>query len=306
MPHSQKKIHIEKALCYPLSPIPYSLCHSDGAICKSPKSVIFEELTSRQTQNINPLEPDITIYDGFYLLYKLKNVAETYGKISKQIFKILVYNKKEVHVIFDKYNKPSIKDFEHDRRGAEDTRYDIRKNNKRPAEFCKLLCSANFKEKFVEFLIDDWKRDEFAQWCQGKTVKLNFDQCYVYEVSDGNCMNRFIDYNLSCYHEEADTKIVYHICQLNKNYRVQVHCSDSDIPIIMLSNFKYRKENVEVLIDLSTSKKKMHLNINEIYKNLGDNLARALTVCHIFTGNDYNPSFYRKGKKKTFQYLKKK
>ena len=30
-----------------------------------------------------------------------------------------------------------------------------------------------------------------------------------------------------------------------------------------------------------------------------------MTICHIFTGNDYNPSFYRKGKKKPFDILKK-
>lgn len=32
--------------------------------------------------------------------------------------------------------------------------------------------------------------------------------------------------------------------------------------------------------------------------------SRSLAVCHIFTGNDFNPAFYRKGKKRPFAILK--
>lgn len=253
----ENKIDIEKALSYPLALVPFSLCHTNGSICKTPKSVIINELLEYQTEIENPPEADIHLIDGFYLLHTLKNVPNSYGKISKHILKILTYNKKEVHIIFDKYKKPSIKDFEHDLRGEEDTQYDvIRRDNNRPADFCKLLRSSNFKEKFVEFLIEDWTRDEFFTLIEGKTVKLNYDQCYTYEVSSDNKIKRIIDYNLSCYHEEADTKIVYHVCQFNRNYRVQIHCTDSDIPIIMLANFKYLKDEIQVIINLSTNKKK--------------------------------------------------
>lgn len=107
------------------------------------------------------------------------------------------------------------------------------------------------------------------------------------------------------YHEEADTKIVYHICQFNTNYRVQVHCTDSDIPVIMLANFKYLKDQIEIIINLSTGKKKLYLNINEIFTKLGEQLSCSLAICHIFTGNDYNPAFYRKGKKRPFNILQK-
>lgn len=162
-----------------------------------------------------------------------------------------------------------------------------------------LLRSRNFKEKFVEFLIEDWTRDEMVVLITGTTVKLNYDKCYVYEVSGEEKIKKVIDNNLTCYHEEADTKIVIHICQLNSDYRVQVHCTDSDIPVIMLANFKYLKENIHIIIDLSTGKKKLYLNINEIHAKLGEQLSRSLAICHIFTG-DYNPAFYRKGKKRPF------
>ena len=72
----------------------------------------------------------------------------------------------------------------------------------------------------------------------------------------------------------------------------------------MLSNIKYLKSKVEIVIDLSSNKKKEILDINKIYEKLGEQLSIALAICHIFTGNDYNPSFYRKGKKRPFDILK--
>lgn len=134
-------------------------------------------------------------------------------------------------------------------------------------------------------------------------IKLNYNYCYAYEVSNGK-MKRFIDYNCSCVHEEADTKIIHHICQMNANYRVNVHCTDSDIPIIMLANMKFLKADVQITIDMTTKKKKEVLNINEIYKNVGEKLSHSLAICHVFTGNDFNPYFFEK-EKKTVRHFEK-
>lgn len=54
---------------------------------------------------------------------------------------------------------------------------------------------------------------------------------------------------------------------------------------------------MDIMVDMRTSKKKAILHLNEIYNNLEEHLPRALTICHVFTGNDYNPAFFRKGKK---------
>lgn len=195
---------------------------------------------------------------------------------------------------------PSLKDYEHQLRGEEETHFDIRRENKRTTDFNKLLRSADFKGKLAEFLIEDWIHHEFVVLCQNKKVILNYDRCYVFEVAPNNVMRRTINYDLTCDHEEADTKIVYHVCSLNTNQRIRVHCTDSDIPVIMLTNFQFRKGDTEVVIDMSTRNKGLYLDINTIYNSLGPQISRSLAVCHIFTGNDFNPSFYRKGKKKPF------
>lgn len=210
------------------------------------------------------------------------NLPDSYAAISKHILRLKLFGKKEVHIIFDKYNTPSSKDYELQLRVKENTtQFNIKRGNKRPADFGKLLQSRNFKEKFVEFLIEDWTNDEFVVLCERKIIKLNYNYCYAYEVSNGK-MKRFIDYNCSCVHEEADTKIIHHICQMNANYRVNVHCTDSDIPIIMLANMKFLKADVQITIDMT---------------NVGEKLSHSLAICHVFTGNDFNPYFFEKEKK---------
>lgn len=82
--------------------------------------------------------------------------------------------------------------------------------------------------------------------------------------------------------------------------------SDSDILVIILTNFKYLKDKIQIIINLSTSKI-IYLNINESYAKLGVQiLSYSLAICHIFTGNDYNPVFFYKEKKETVQYFEEK
>lgn len=92
-------VDIVKALSYPLSPIPFSLCHSDGLICKTTKSVIIQELIKQQKDDSDPPKPDISIFDGFYLMHTLKNVPDSFGKISKYIFQNLIRDRNEVNII---------------------------------------------------------------------------------------------------------------------------------------------------------------------------------------------------------------
>ena len=58
-------------------------------------------------------------------------------------------------------------------------------------------------------------------------------------------------------------------------------------------------------MNMGTNKNKKILNINNIYKNLDEHYCKTLTFCHIFTGNDYNPLFFKKGKKRPLSILRK-
>lgn len=134
-------------------------------------------------------------------------------------------------VAFDRYFVPSIKDYEHILRGLNSKSYYIKGPEQvRPSDFTNELK----KEALVRFLIDDWNNNHMTPFMNGKVLYINFDKCYKFETIN-NEVQRVEVPNLSCpSHEEADTKIIFHICNINVDANVTIRCSDTDVAIIML------------------------------------------------------------------------
>lgn len=86
----------------------------------------------------------------------------------------------------------------------------------RPSDLAKELKNIRFKESLVKFLITNWSDQEMADIIDGRTINMNHDRCYQYSVEDGTA-KQVINENLTCQeHEEKDTKIVYHVCQVTE------------------------------------------------------------------------------------------
>lgn len=84
----KKDLDLEKVLTYPLTPVPLSMCHLDGSICKTDKSALMK-LLEREVQSQAPQETDVMIYDGFFMLHLIKDVPATFGNISKKVLQII-------------------------------------------------------------------------------------------------------------------------------------------------------------------------------------------------------------------------
>ena len=115
-----------------------------------------------------------------------------------------------------------------------------------------------------------------------------------------------IDENLSCpEHEEADTKIVYLVCNIDAQVNFVIRCSDTDIATIMLSNMR-NLENKDYLlwILIRTGNKLRYIDVTKIYEQFGSSLCRSLPGFDAITGFDYNPAFFKKDKQKPFNILK--
>lgn len=179
----EQQINIEKDVTYPLTPIPLSLCHIDGNICKTDLMKCLEQKIERE----KPERIDVII-DGFFLMDLMKELPLSFGNIAKKILQIAVkYNAQTIAITFDRYFKPSIKDYEHHLRQQTDLSYFkiTGPQQVRPSDFSKELKNINFKEVLVGFLINFWPTDEVAPIIGSKTVYLNCDMCYRYEVHDG-------------------------------------------------------------------------------------------------------------------------
>lgn len=315
----QQNVDIEKVLEYPLTPVPLSLCHMDGTINKTDKSKLVKPLIDRENivESI-PKELDVVIIDGFFYLYTLRDIPSTFGGISYNLLRNLTNHvATEIHVIFDTYPTPSIKDYEHSiRDNLRNDDFVIEgPHTKRPANFVAELKNIKFKQALVQFLVKDWSTQDKATLIKPtQKVFLNYQLCHSYRKVAESVVSEVSEKYTCSAHEEADTKIVYHVCAVGSNTNILIKCSDTDILVILLSNIKQIHVNVgenqfnvdrKIWMQLGTGNHVKNIDVCAVYRNLGENLCSSLAAFHAFTGCDFNPAFYRKGKNRPFKVLEK-
>lgn len=178
-----EKADIEQLLTYPLTPVPLSLCNLDGTLCKTNKSALTKCLKS--TNDVPPvIPPDIAIIDGFFFLHTLKNIPKKYWRLSKHILQTLVKrDEAEIHIIFDQYFTPSIKDIERNERNVNsiNRQHIITENLDVTNDFHKELRNPEFKQALVEFITVHWGTDEMLSVIGNKKIFLNYKECYVFQ-----------------------------------------------------------------------------------------------------------------------------
>lgn len=136
-----------------------------------------------------------------------------------------------------------------------------------------------------------------------KIINLNFDYCYKYTTENGK-VKRTIDENLSIeHHEEADTKIIYHVCNIDFEANVLIRCADTDVLVIMLGNILHLKCPIKIWMEVGVGNKQRCIDVTQLSKALGNSMCDSLLGFHALTGCDYNAAFFMKGKKKPFQIL---
>ncbi|CAH1110447.1 unnamed protein product [Psylliodes chrysocephalus] len=115
--------------------------------------------------------------------------------------------------------------------------------------------------------------------------------------------------DLSCSeHEEADTKIVYHVCNIDAQANFVIRCSDTDIAAIILGNIHHLKNgDSHIWILTSTGNKQRYVDLNTICEQFGPSpsFCRSLPAFHANRGCDFNPAFFKKGKQMPYIILKK-
>ena len=158
-----------------------------------------------------------------------------------------------------------------------------------PDDFATELKNVNFKESLINFIIDDWNNDYMAPFIENKQIYLNFLECYKYEVVN-NRVQRTKDFNLSYpAHEEADTKIVYHICQIDFQANITIRCSDTDAAIIMLAHMENTYKDLNISMEVGVKNHQRFINLTKLYENLGPQLSAALLSFHALTDKVDNP-----------------
>ncbi|CAH0731407.1 unnamed protein product, partial [Brenthis ino] len=166
----------------------------------------------------------------------------------------------------------------------------------RPSNFTNELKNINFKNALIKFLCEDWENNYMVPFIGVKTIYINYESCHMYQVQNEKMIRSIVPELVCSAHEEADTKMVFHVCKTDFDAHVTIRCSDTDVLIILLSNMQHIRKNVQINILHGSGNTKRYINVTRLYEVLGRDLCSALPGFHAFTGCDFNPALYRRGK----------
>ena len=167
----------------------------------------------------------------------------------------------------------------------------------RPSNWLQALRGDKIKEDLVTFSIDYLENNNSARILGSKKLIVNNGgTCYSF-ISQEDRMVKSEEFAYYVKHEEADTRIIYHIGQLPSGTNVVVRNVNTDEVVIALGCFNQQHDN-KSWVESGFQLKKFfrYISINQLFDQLGKPLCKALLFYHGFSGCDYTYSFNRKGR----------
>ena len=202
----------------------------------------------------------------------------------------------EIHVIFDRYLWPSIKNRERKDQGGIDVAYPIvGPKQTRSNDSLKSLRNKKFKKAVILFLSKFWADDSKVGILGSKKVFLTLEEkCFSYQVQRG-CVIITEGTKLQCFHEEADTRMIFHIYKSKPDSTIMVKATDTDVFILLLSHMR-NFPNLKVWMSGTVGRKQDQecVDCTTLAETLGPLLCSASIGFHVFTGCDYT-SFLPRG-----------
>ena len=304
------KLDLPIVFCYPLTPVPLSLAHVDGTFNKTDKSRLLRKL-EEDFDSRPPDAIDVCVVDAMFFIRTLSSLPATFGGIAELILRKLCSMSNRIDFVCDTYHSPSIKDLERKNRRSSSTEFSITgPEQKRPKDFTGALLSGNFKTALFKFLAEQWSNECYKSVLFGHKLYLGIeDTCYLFQVENEKVLKSTVP-ELACKHEEADTRIIWHMkhaCTYVNDPRISVRSSDTDVFIILLYHVRNLTTDGQVWMDvgLSANNTRRFIDISLLSSSLGSQLCCSLPALHAFSGSDYTASFMRKGKLKPLEIMRK-
>lgn len=303
-------IDLNRILSFPLTTTPHSLAHYDGTMIQNSKgnelvSLLMAKVSIQQTCSSGY---DVEVVDGFYLLNGLKDTPTKYGLFASFLLKhICRTDAREIHIIFDKNKSPSLKDLNLkeelvDRLPLSSIKING-ENQERASSLSKCLLHHEFREELVKFLIKYWSESSINEILNEKRVFVSFDNsCYVFskDCEPGKTLSSFLNN-----HTEVESKIVFHLNKIRaKNILVRTSKPEK-LLVYLVYNMQYWIQDKTIWMEIGNINKNSleQINVNNIYSSLNSTMVKALPAWYIFTGCDYEPSFFGKGRKSCFKHF---
>lgn len=121
-----------------------------------------------------------------------------------------------------------------------------------------------------------WATDEMAPFIGNILIHINFRKCHYFTVNNSQKVVSGINEELSCpEHEEADTKIIFHVCNYNFKANIVIRTVDTDIAAIMLAHLHRLKNDSIVWMLTGTGNNVRYVDLTKIHAQLGESMCRS-------------------------------
>ena len=305
---AEKGFSEEVIMSYPLTHAPAEFVHPDRTIRSTPKSsvkALFDCVDG------SPNYVDNVIVDGmFHLRHLTVPLPHTLrGLVRHIMIKVMNMSKNRVDLVFDTYNSPCMKDIARDARGDDlddsDEVYNFGAGQKTPTNFLTLLKYSNFKKEFLCFFYNEMRNQEYADIIGHKTLYCSVDNDCIFLYCDDEGVLHTTDVpELHGAHDEADTRVVFHAMHAEAQGpgSTVVRCNDTDILVIFLANIhKFTETSIWLDAGLDHDCSRVMIDVKATAEKM--DYLKALPGIYAFTGCDYTPAFFRKGKKRPFNLM---
>lgn len=300
-----RKLDMKEVLAHRLGPIPWALASPEGTLRKTAKS----SLPNRLKKNLKPIEAvpeqSACIIDGMALVQRLDANHMTFGDVSTILLKMVLREGascKRIDVVFDVYREQSIKNAERISRGStSSTIFTTISSGHKIKQWRQFLGSSDNKNKLVQFLVNDWSRENQREKLINKelfvTAGETCKRLFVDSVETIDCLNSS--------QEEADTRILLHAAHCAKSGCQAVVIVSDDTDVFVLCIAFSSRIYCPIYIKSGTKARTTYTDIQNMAKMLGNEKCEALLGLHAFTGCDTVSSFAGKGKISALNLLHK-
>ena len=238
--------------------------------------------------------------DAMALLQTLNSIPGTFGELAELIVKKLLAsahssNSPRVDFVCDRYPEVSIKGQERSKRAEAGGTFGkiLGPNQKVPKQYKKFLSVGKNKEALIEFIFQHLKNIKNLQEIlkDGLLMFTHGNICHRIstnaqgEVEIEGCQE------LSCDHEEADTRLLVHSKHAAADFEDIVICSpDTDVFILLLGQNQAIQSNL--FFHTGAGNQRRIINVSSVHSSLGLELCDALIGFHAFTGEKKKPYTY--------------
>ena len=243
---------LRSVLMNPIATYLLSLAHCDGTCVKTSKAALLKKMESLQSTVLtedNMPRCRVQVFDGGLLLHSIvsqTNVGATYASIARSMLSVAVSGRSsEAHICLDRYVGGSIKENERRRQGASDSQYTITRPEQTVRQnVSKLLSNAAFKNELSKFFLMEIRKAHYWNIYSGMTLFISYGgDCFQFTPDETDKIAVTHPDVLQGNHEEADTRVAFHVTNINAK-NIVVRASDTDILVILIASLGQQQPDV--------------------------------------------------------------